>query len=177
MAIFQSARSYCRLSWEWWLCPLHLCGPVLLGCCRLQLTPLSLMTVLQPPLLCEGWGGHPLCLSADSPVLMDLNWFVIVQLSAVFCPSVQFLSFFCEAFSWTILDSSSFSLFYSGTIFHELVCSPVVLPQIFFNLTALFSYLVFFCLFHAPLDVLHFPVFLRSFRFKSFLSQFSHTSL
>ena len=49
------------------------------------------MIVLQPPLLCEGWGGHPLCLSADSPVLMDLNWFVIVQLSAVFCPSVQYL--------------------------------------------------------------------------------------
>ena len=30
--------------------------------------------VLQPPLLCEGWGGHPLCLSGDSPVLMDLHW-------------------------------------------------------------------------------------------------------
>ena len=33
---------------------------------------------------------------------------MIVQLSAVFCPSVQYLSFFCEAFSWTILDKSSF---------------------------------------------------------------------
>ena len=30
------------------------------GCCRLQLTSLSSMTVLQPPLLCVGWGGHPL---------------------------------------------------------------------------------------------------------------------
>ena len=29
-------------------------------------------------------------------------------------------------------------------------------------------------LFHAPLDVVHFLVFLRFFRFKSFLSQFSH---
>ena len=29
----------------------------------------------------------------------------------------------------------------------------VILPQIFFNFTALFSYPLFFCLFHAPLDV------------------------
>ena len=51
--------------------------------------------------------------------------------------------------------------------------SHFVLPQIFFNLTTLFSYPVFFCLFHAPLDVVfHFLVFLRSFRFESFLSQF-----
>ena len=28
----------------------------------------------QPPLLCEGWGGHPLCLSGDSSVRMDLHW-------------------------------------------------------------------------------------------------------
>ena len=50
----------------------------------------------------------------------------------------------------------------------------VVLSQIFFNLTTLFSYPVFFSLFHAPLDVdVHFLVFLRSFRLKSFLSQFS----
>ena len=37
----------------------------------------------------------------------------------------------------------------------------------------LFSYSVFFSLFHAPLDDDHFLVFLRSFRLKSFLSQFS----
>ena len=56
-----------------------------------------------------------------------------------------------------------------------MVCPlTVVLPQIFFNLTTLFSYPVFFCLFHAPLDVIvHFLAFPRSFRFKSFLSQFS----
>ena len=35
---------------------------------------LSSMIVLQPPLLCEGWGGHPLCLSGDSSVLIDLHW-------------------------------------------------------------------------------------------------------
>ena len=57
-----------------------------------------------------------------------------------------------------------------------LFTSPltVVLAQIFFNLTTLFSYLVFFSLFHAPLDVVvHFPVFLRSFGLKSVPSQFS----
>ena len=44
----------------------------------------------------------------------------------------------------------------------------------FLQFTTLFSYSVFFSLFHAPLDdVVHFPVFLRSFRLKSFLSQFS----
>ena len=50
----------------------------------------------------------------------------------------------------------------------------VVLPQIFFNLTTLFSYPVLFSLFHAALDVVvHFLVLLSSFRFESFLSQFS----
>ena len=55
-------------------------------------------------------------------------------------------------------------------VFHELVCPlTVVLPQIFFNLTTPFFYPVFFCLFHAPLDVVvHFPVFLRSLRFNRF---------
>ena len=44
------------------------------GICQLQLTSLSSMIVLQPPLLCEGWGGHILYLSGDSPVLLDLHW-------------------------------------------------------------------------------------------------------
>ena len=87
--------------------------------------------------------------------------FALWQLRAIFCPSVQCLSLFCEAFSWTILDSSSFPLFHSGQVFHELVCPvTVVLPQIFFNLTTPFSYPVLFCLFHAPLDVaVHFLAF------------------
>ena len=42
--------------------------------CRLQLTFLFSMIVLQPQRLCEGWGGHPLWLSGDSSVLMDLHW-------------------------------------------------------------------------------------------------------
>ena len=31
------------------------------------------LIVLQPPFLCKGWGGHPLCLSGDSSVLMNLH--------------------------------------------------------------------------------------------------------
>ena len=72
-----------------------------------------------------------------------------------------------------ILDSSRFSLFHSGQVFHKLVCSlAAVLPQSFFSLTTLFSYP--FPPFHAPLAVVvHFLVFLGSFRFEAFLSQFS----
>ena len=33
---------------------------------------------------------------------------VIAEFRAVFCQSVQYLSFFCKAFSWTVLNSSSF---------------------------------------------------------------------
>ena len=99
---------------------------------------------------------------------------VIIQLRAVFSPSVQYLSFFCEEFSWKILDSNSFSLFHSGEVFHEFVCSLiVVLPQFFFNLITLFSYLVFLSIFHVPPNfIILFPIFLRSFRFESFLSLF-----
>ena len=104
---------------------------------------------------------------------LSTDGLVIVQLRAVFCPSVQYLLFFCEAFSWMILDSSRCPLFHSSQVFHKLLWPfSVVLPQNFFNLTTLFSYPVFFCLFHARFDaVVHFLVFLRSFRFKSFLSQ------
>ena len=78
---------------------------------------------------------------------------------------------FCHC---TAMDSH-FLLFHSGKVFHQLVCPlTVVLPQIFFNLTTLFPYPVFFSLFHAPLDVVvHSLVVLRSFRLKCFLSQFS----
>ena len=101
---------------------------------------------------------------------------VIVQIRAVFCPSVLYLSFFCEAYSWTTLDSGGFPVFNSGQIFRQLVFPlTVVLPEILFNLTILSPYPVFCCIFHAPLDdVVHFLVSIRSFRFKSVLSQFSH---
>ena len=87
----------------------------------------------------------------------------------------QYLSLFCEAFSWAILDSSYFPLFHCGQVFYQFVCPlTVVLLQIFFNLTTLFPYPVLYSLFHASLDVVvHFLVFCSSFRLESFLSQFS----
>ena len=123
--------------------------------------------------LVGGWSGHSQCLSGDSSALMDLHWpcSCTAKSSILFIGSVShYLSLFCEAFSWMILDSSCFPLFHSGQVFHQLVCP---LPQIFSNLTTLF-YPVFLSLFHAPLGVVvHFLVFLRSFRLKFFLSQFS----
>ena len=96
---------------------------------------------------------------------------VTSQFIAVFCSSVHYLSFLCEAFSWTILNSSSFPLFHSGQVFHELIIPlTAVRPQIFFSLTTSFSYPVFLCIFHASPDlVVHFLVFLRSSRFESFI--------
>ena len=44
---------------------------------------------------------------------------------SVLYPSVQYFSFFCEAFSWTILDRSRFLLFHGGQVFQELVFLPV----------------------------------------------------
>ena len=182
LAILQSARSYCRLLWEWRLHPLHLPGLVLMGWCRLQLTSLSSMIVLQPPLLCK---CRPLCVSGDTSVLMNLHWSCdcTAQSSILSIGSVSvfllwgfFVCFvFVFVFLWTILDSGSFSLFNGGQFFHELVCPLIViLPQIFFSLTALLFYPDFFCPFHAPADVVvHFFVLLNSFRFESLLSQFS----
>ena len=69
------------------------------------------------------------------------------------------------------------SLFHSGQVFYELVC-PLI--DCCFSSDFLQShytvllYSVLLPFFHAPINVVvHFPVFLRSFRFKSFLSQFS----
>ena len=61
------AKLYWRSHWTDW-------RQVVLGCRRLQLTFLSSVITLQPPLLCEGWGGLPLCLPGDSSVLMDVHW-------------------------------------------------------------------------------------------------------
>ena len=61
------------------------------------------------------------------------------------------------------------------TKYSILLFTPgVVLPQIFLSLTTLFSYPIFFSLFHEPLDVVvHFLLFLGSFRLRSVLSLFS----
>ena len=116
-----------------------------------------------------------MCLSGDSPELMDLHW----PCDCTANSSVLSISSVSVALLWGIfqndLDSSCFPLFHSGQVFHQLVCHlTVVLPQIFFSLTTLFSYPVLFCLFHVPLDaVVHFLVFLRAFRLGSFLSELS----
>ena len=147
----------------------------MLECCRLQLTSFFPWLYCSLHFFAKN-GVVILCVSLG---IVQYWWIsvglVIVQLRAVFCPWVQYLSFFCEAFSWTILDSSSFPLFYSGQVSHELVYPvTVVLREVCFGLITLFSYPVFFCLFQAPLDVaVHVVVFLRSFRFESFPSQFS----
>ena len=121
-----------------------------------------------------GWGGHPLCVSEDSSVLMDLHWpcDCTTQSSFLSIGSVSVVLL------WGIFrndPSSSFLLFHSGQVFHQLVCPLTdVPPQIFFSLATLFSYPVFFSLFRASLGVVvHFFVFLRSIRFNFFLSQFS----
>ena len=97
LAILLSAWPCCRLSWEWWLHPHHLLAPALLGCCWLQLTSISPMTVLQPPLLCKGWGGCSLHLSGDSSVVMDFCWPCDLYSSDQYSVQQFSISFFCEA--------------------------------------------------------------------------------
>ena len=67
-------------------------------------------------------------------------------------------------------------------LLHQLVCPlTVVLPQIFFKLTTLFSQPVFFSLFHAPLDaVVHFldlSQILQAQIFSFSVPSFCHTDL
>ena len=173
LTVLLSAKSCCRLSWKRWLHLLHLLGPVLMGWCRLQLTSLSSMIVLQPPVLCK---CRPLCVSDGSSLALWLyssEQYSVHRFSICLSSVRLFFSFFL--FFWTILDSGSFSLFNGGQFFYELVCPLIViLPQIFFSLTTLLFYPDFFCPFHAPVDVaVHFLVLLNSFRFESLLSQFS----
>ena len=86
---------------------------------------------------------------------------VIVQLRAVFCPSVQHLLFLCEAFFWMIMDSISFHCFTvvkSFTTWYALLlllflrfssislhCSPIQFSFVFFMhlLMSLFPSLYF----------------------------------
>ena len=124
LAILLSAKSSCRLSWEQWSHPLHLLGPVLLGWWQLQLTSLSSVIVLQPPLLCQGWGGHPLYLSGDCSVLMDLHWpcsctaqSSILSIGSVCRSSVRHL----PERSWTVVTSLCFTVVKSFTSWYALL--------------------------------------------------------
>ena len=104
------------------------------------------MIVLQPPLLFEGWGGCLLCLSGNSSLLVDFRW--AYDCTAQSITSVQWLSFFCKAFSRTVFDSSTFSLFQKGQVFHELVCPLAVVlraEEIGARLNIVFSHDVTLC--------------------------------
>ena len=144
---------------------------ILLGCCRLQLTSLSSVIVLQPPLLCEGLGGNPLCLSGDSSVLLDLHCpcDCTAQCRTLSIGSVSLVLLW--GISWTILGSNRLYLFHSGQDFTGWYALLLLLFLRFSPISLHCSPIQFlFCLFHAPLVVVHFLVFLRSFWFESFLS-------
>ena len=126
LAIFLTARSCCRLSWE--------SSPkIVLSTCLGQfcwhVVDSGWFHFLQRLYCCLEFfakdGVVVLCVCLGT---IQYWWIsvglVIVQLRVVFCPSVQYLSFFCEAFFWTILDSSSFLLFHSVQDFHEFVSKP-----------------------------------------------------
>ena len=73
--------------------------------------------------------------------------------------------------SWTVVAFPCFTVVKSFTSWYALLLFFFLR---FSSISLQFSDPVFFCLFHAPLDVVvHFLVFLRSFRFESFLPQFS----
>ena len=127
-------RTCCRLSEAQRLLLLHLLEPVLLGCCQHQLTALSSVIILHPPLLCEGWGSRPLCLTGDSSVLKDLHWSCACTAHSSILSSVQYLSFFCKTFFWAILDSSSFSLFTVAKLFTSWY-ALLLDPKIFFSIS------------------------------------------
>ena len=171
-AIFLSAKSCCKLSWERRLHLLHLLRPVLLRCCWLQPTSFSSIIELQPPLLYEGWGGHPLGTVQYWWISISLELYSSLQYSFYrFNISRSSVRHFPER-SWTVVAFPCFTVLKSFTSSYTLILPLMFLR--FFNLTTLFTHPVFFCFFHAHLEVVvHFPVFLRSFRFKSFLSQFS----
>ena len=106
--------------------PPALLGPVLMRCCQLQLTFLSSMIVLQPPLLSEGWGGHPLCLGTVQHWWISIG-LVVVQLRAVFCSSVQYLTI-CHSsvrhfpeWSWPVVTFPCFTVVKSFTLWYALL--------------------------------------------------------
>ena len=73
--------------------------------------------------------------------------------------------------SWTVVTFPCFTVGKSSRVGMPSYCCS---SSDFLQPHCMFSYPVFFCLFRASLDVVvHFPVFLRSFRYKSLLSQFS----
>ena len=113
------------------------------------------------------WGqssadGFPFALWLYSSVQYSVHRFSIFRFSVRRFPER----------SWTVVACPCLKVVKSFTSWYALL----LLFSLRFssNLTPLFSYPIFFCLFQAPLDfAVRFPVLLRSFRFESFLSQFS----
>ena len=133
---------FCRLSRVQWPLLLHLLGPVLLGCCQLRLTSLSSMIILQPlllcegpsgwqgskyQLLCEGWGGRPLCLSGDSSVLIDLRWSCDCSAQPYSLHRISISRYSVGRFpdlperSWIVVVSPSFTVVKSFTSWYALL--------------------------------------------------------
>ena len=127
------------------------------------------MIVLQPPLLCEGWGGHPLCLSGDSPVLMDLHWpcNCTAQCSILSISNSSLRRF--PAWSWTVVAFPCFTVVKSFASWYALLllfflrfssislhCSHIQFSFTFFtHLLILFTSLYF----SDPLGSNHFFLF------------------
>ena len=97
------------------------------------------MIVLRPPLLREGWGGHPLCLSGHSSVLMDLHWpcSCTAQSSIVHRPSIcrssvrhfPEQSWTAVAFPCAVLFNSSIGDWFRTTVGVRQDC--LLLPNLF----------------------------------------------
>ena len=161
LAILLSSKSCRRLSCERSLHPLHLLGPVLLGCCRLQLTSLSTMIVLHPQPLCEGWGGPPVSgweqFSTDGSslalYLYSSEQYSVHRFSTC-CSSVRYF----PDRSWTVVAFPCFKVVKSFTRWYALLlliflrfssislhCSPIQLSSAFFMhlLMLLFTSLYF----------------------------------
>ena len=80
-----------------------------------------------PPLY-EGWGGHPLCLSEDSSVLMGLHWSCdcTAQSSILSIGSVPLDHSLVKHFperSWTVVDFPCFTVVKSFIILYTLSLS------------------------------------------------------
>ena len=154
LVILLSAKSCCRFLWT--------CDYILSTCLDIQLTSLSSLIVLQPPLLCEGWGGHPLCLSGDNSVLMDLHWpFSCTAQSSILSIGSVSVALSVRHFperSWTVVAFPCFTVVKSFTSWYVLLllffirfssislhCSPIQFSFAFFMhlLILLFTSLYF----------------------------------
>ena len=123
LAILQSARSYRRLSWERWLHPLRLLRPFCWDVVDSSWLPFLQWLYCSLHFFAKDWEVI-LCVCLGT---VQYCWIsivlVIVQLSAELCLSVQYLSYFCEAFpelSWTVIDFPCFTVVKSFTSWYAL---------------------------------------------------------